>query len=68
MKLGKVQKELLIKVCKTNGGGVYVGSDSKTQKVLMRLNELGLVQGKLGQPYCAVHTGEGLKIFREMEK
>lgn len=60
MKLGKKQKEFLSKVCKTNGGGVYITSE--WEKIALRLNELGLIQGKLGQPSCAVHTREGLEI------
>lgn len=64
MKLGSKQREMLIKICKTNGGGLFVSGPD--QKVIFSLEKKGLVQGKAGQQYCAVHTKKGLEIYRSL--
>lgn len=64
MKLGKRQLEMLIKICKTNGGGLYVSG--RDEKIIMRLHELELVQGKSGAQYCAVHTTKGMKLYKSL--
>lgn len=63
-KLSKAQWELLDRICRTNGGGVTVAISS-ISKTTQRLYDLGLIQGKSGEQYCAVHTPPGLKLWRE---
>lgn len=65
-RLGKRQWEMLGKIVRTNGGGIYVYYS--IQKTVLRLHELGLVQGKAGQQYCAVHTREGLEAWRAYQR
>lgn len=67
MKLTPAQWRMLDDVCRTNGGGVAVGFSYGTRswKVAQRLMDMGLVQGKAGQQYRAVHTKEGLELWRE---
>lgn len=64
MKLGKRQFELLAKICKSNGGGVYVSGSGPEYKIIRRLEEMGLIQGKSGQPYMAVHTPAGFNLYK----
>jgi len=60
--LTPTQKKMLDAICKTNGGGIFpAGAEFRTVK---QLEKKGLVQGKLGQQYCAVHTREGLTLWR----
>jgi hypothetical protein len=64
-RLGSRQWEMLDRICRTNGGGIYVPGGGAEHKTIMRLHELGYVQGKAGQPYCAVHTRDGLQVWRD---
>lgn len=66
MNLGKRQREMLAKICKTNGGGISVPSSGPELTVIRRLEELELIQGKLNHDGRAVHTQRGLKIYREL--
>ena len=64
MKLTEPQWRVLNRICRTNGGGVDAwGRDAP---VIRRLHEKGLVQGKAGQQHCAVHTREGLELWRSL--
>lgn len=66
-RLGSRQWAMLDKICRTSGGGIYVPGGGPEHKLIMRLHELGLVQGKAGQQYRAVHTREGLDIWRQWQ-
>jgi hypothetical protein len=66
-KLTHLQWELLDRICRSNGGGVSVGmSDNDEFRRAQSLYRRGLAQGKNGEPYRAVHTPEGLRVWREM--
>lgn len=70
MKLTEAQQHMLIRVCRTNGGGIHAGfseSNSDT-KFLRQLERMGLVQGKNGRPSYAVHTRKGLELFRQIQQ
>ncbi len=58
MRLGIRQREMLDKIVKTNGGGVYV--DFSNEKLIRSLEKHEMVQGKLNQDGWAVHTCKGL--------
>jgi hypothetical protein len=69
--MSQAQKDMLARVCRTNGGGVRVrckvGPDGygiplhpPTAKLLAK----GLIQGKSGTCECVVHTREGLSVAR----
>ncbi|MES2904038.1 MAG: hypothetical protein V4696_07620 [Pseudomonadota bacterium] len=61
-KLTDKQWDLLDRICRTNGGGIhYYNLDKSVLRGLMRRH---LVQGKLGSGDCAVHTREGLALWR----
>lgn len=70
MRLGERQKEMLAKICKTNGGGVYV--DFSNEKLIRSLEKHELVQGKLNQDGWAVHwvplniLGENLEFAQRL--
>jgi hypothetical protein len=63
-KLTELQVQALNAVCRTNGGGISLYSDWRPQ--LVALHKKGLVQGKSGNQSRAVHTAEGLKLWREL--
>ena len=63
-RLGKSQFAMLDKICRTNGGGC--SGYSLDRRVMRSLEARGLIQGKLGQEWCAVHTREGLQLWREL--
>lgn len=63
-KLGKRQWEMLDRICRTNGGGVFVPPSGHEHNIILRLHELGFVQGKAGQQYRAVHTRDGFDAWR----
>jgi hypothetical protein len=68
IKLGPVQRRVLARVVKTNGGGVSQYDLTPTEKkALWRLHELRLVHGKSGMEWRAVHTREGLELHRKLE-
>lgn len=66
MVLTPTQLEILGKVCRTNGGGYHAGfhEGARETKIIRALERKGLVQGKAGQPSRAVHTAEGLALYR----
>lgn len=66
IRLGPKQLEFLGRVCQSNGGGVC--PKYSEQKIIDRLYELGLIQGKPGQQYCVVHTTAGLNHWRGHEQ
>lgn len=60
--LGRRQIELLDRICRTNGGGI---SGYGLHRSTMRsLEKRGLIQGKRTHESCAVHTREGLDVWR----
>lgn len=63
-RLSKSQFEMLDKICRTNGGGC--SGYSLDRRVMRSLETRGLIQGKAGQEYCAVHTREGLQLWRSL--
>lgn len=63
MKLGARQRELLERVCRSNGGGVGVNIES--DRVAQSLEKHGLIQGKAGSQWRAVHTPAGLALYRQ---
>lgn len=65
IKLGKHQKELLNRTCRTNGGGISVYDCD--YKVMRSLEAHGLIQGKLNHDGKFVHTKEGLSLWRDYE-
>ncbi len=65
-KLTKPQMKMLIKIIKTNGGGV--SGYSLHEGVMRKLEEKDLIQGKLRQPFMAVHTRLGLEVGRKLMK
>jgi len=69
MNLVELQKELLIKICQTNGGGIStISMDGWQLKAVHQLHDLGLVQGKSGNESTAVHTKQGLELYRTLTK
>lgn len=64
------QMEALAKVCRTNGGGIYMscqyyGDEVKPTNLVFRaLYDKGLIQGKAGAYSTVVHTREGLALYR----
>lgn len=65
-KLGSAQKDMLLRACATNGGGL--NGFSENRRVFNSLYKKGLLQGKKGQQYCIVHTRPGLLVCRHLEK
>jgi len=63
--LGKAQLAMLGEICRTNGGGV--SGYRPNQRTMRSLEERGLIQGKAGQEWCAVHTREGLELWRSLQ-
>lgn len=61
IKLTAPQEAMLRRVVATNGGGVHAGfsEGQRETRVLLRLHEMGLVQGKAGMDGWAVHTKQG---------
>ncbi len=64
-KLTPSQWKWLDKICRTNGGGVDVALTPPIPKAVLHLYDLGLVQGKSGCQWCAVHTRDGLSLWRK---
>lgn len=69
------QREALMQVCRTNGGGVRVrcrvGDDGYGVPIsspMRKLWEKGLIQGKAGGYETVVHTREGLTVFRHLKE
>jgi uncharacterized protein YjhX (UPF0386 family) len=58
------QLALLRAVVASNGGGVSCAVDPE-RTVMRQLERRGLVQGKAGEQWRAVHTKEGLAVVRE---
>lgn len=67
-KLTPAQFRMLDRICKTNGAGVssYALRGPDTG-VVLRLEKMGLVQGKSCEDFKAVHTREGLALWRSMK-
>jgi hypothetical protein len=66
LKLTEPQWRMLDRICRTNGGGITVGiTEGPDYRMAQRLADKGLVQGKSGVGWMAVHTREGLKYWRE---
>lgn len=64
-KLSVAQKAMLIRICKTNGGGVNCYElAGPTMKTVRCLEKLGLAQGKAGAPWRAVHTDDGWALYK----
>ena len=66
MKLTAPQERVLRRIVKTSGGGIFAECDPDL-RVIMRLHEKGLCQGKKGSPARAVHTREGLDLIRGLD-
>lgn len=73
--LTKAQRDMLVKVCRTNGGGVRVnckvGEDGygiPTHGPTRKLFEKGLIQGKAGSFETVVHTRDGWAVRAELER
>lgn len=68
MKLTNPQARVLARICATNGGGIsemrFYGPE---RKPFLRLIEMGLIQGKLGNASYAVHTDEGWAINKQLQ-
>jgi hypothetical protein len=68
MKLTNPQARVLARICATNGGGIsemrFYGPE---RKPFLRLIEMGLIQGKLGNASNAVHTAEGWAINKQLQ-
>ena len=60
------QLRVLHRILQTNGGGISVYGD-EDQRTIMALHRRGLVQGKAGAQHRAVHTREGLELWRKLE-
>lgn len=72
--LTKAQREMLEKVCRTNGGGVRVrcsvGEDGygvPTHGPTRKLFEKSLIQGKAGAYETVVHTPLGLALRNHLK-
>jgi len=65
-KLTKPQARMLVKIVKTNGGGV--SAYDLNHSVMRRLEDKDLIQGKLSRPSVAVHTRAGLELARILLK
>lgn len=63
-RLGSAQFAMLDSICRTNGGGR--SGYSLNRRTMRSLESKGLIQGKAGQEYCAVHTREGLDLWRKL--
>ena len=66
MKLTAPQERVLRRIVKTSGGGVHAETDPDL-RVIMRLHNMGLCQGKKGNSTRAVHTREGLALIRDLD-
>jgi hypothetical protein len=66
VKLTPSQAALLRRIVATNGGGIVGGfhEASRQMKMIRRLENLGLVQGKKSAPSIVVHTRAGLEWVR----
>lgn len=71
MKLTKPQWDNLVKICRSNGGGVEVsvGYDHHnygipTNPAIRKLWDLDLIQGKANHACMVVHTKKGLDLYR----
>jgi uncharacterized protein YjhX (UPF0386 family) len=64
-KLGARQLDLLDRVCRSNGGGVSCYGEH--EGIYRALERKGLIQGKSGQQYRAIHTAEGLSLWRKLQ-
>ena len=68
--LSEARKRELARVCRTNGGGVYIrckvdaGEVVPANPLFRKLFDAGLVQGKAGAYETLVHTREGLAVYR----
>lgn len=63
-KLTPARRTLLLKIVKSNGGGV---STECKPEMIRDLWNMGLIQGMAGQPWRAVHTREGLAVARSIK-
>ena len=70
-KLTEAQRDALIAVCRTNGGGITipcrVGHDGygiPINAAYRKLYDLGLIQGKSCGYKTVVHTRDGLAVYR----
>lgn len=62
--LTDAQRDLLLAIVKTNGGGIhYYGAKPAS---IVGLVKRHLIQGKKGQPSCMVHTRAGLELARKL--
>ena len=68
-KLTAAQRERLLQVCRTNGGGVRIrcklndeGYGTPVNGSWAKLHEKGLVQGKAGGFETVVHTRDGWAV------
>ena len=63
--LGHRQLAMLRKIVATNGGGIWAGGPD--ERVIKSLYRRGLVQGKSGSQWCAVHTRASLELIRKLD-
>lgn len=62
------QLRLLARVCQTNGGGLSTYDlNQMERKMLMKLYDADLVQGKKGAEWKAVHTNDGFRIWKHSQ-
>lgn len=65
VRLTPTQQSLLRRIVATNGGGISTYKlEGSERRVVMRLCSMGMVQGKAGQEWVAVHTRPGLEWVR----
>jgi hypothetical protein len=60
--LSPIQFDMLVRVVKTNGGGL--NGYSEDRRTWRSLEKRGLIQGKSGLQCCFVHTRKGLALYR----
>lgn len=62
--LTEPQRRVLALICRTNGGGIDpVSLSAGEQSAFRALVRRGLIQGKRGQPWLAVHTSDGWRRY-----
>jgi hypothetical protein len=65
-RLGVRQLDMLRGIVKRNGAGLYIFGAAQ-EKVMRSLERQGLIQGKSGQEFLAVHTRAGLDLIRKLD-
>jgi hypothetical protein len=64
--LTPLQQELLLKIVRTNGGGISRDNSGYPDSCIIGLVKRHLIQGKAAHSWMMVHTREGLEEARRI--